>query len=102
MIYRLELVIDDRGVRCVPLRSLATALEGAISDEEELDGVASNALHLLLEAVEAAEEVPLPGLTPGRADRLGMPEGIPGLELAEPLRGSGLLSGDFPVHPGAV
>jgi hypothetical protein len=87
-----ELGIDELGRRVVPLASLHYVLEQALQVEP------APSLELLLEAVEAAEAVPLPGVTPLRADQLGMPRGIPGLELVEPVveEGFGL------VHPGAV
>lgn len=84
----IEIVLDGLGRRCVPLQALLYVLECA--SEEEGQGLGE-----LRAAVENALEVPLPGLTPERADA---ELGIPGLELAEPIpdEAFGL------IHPGAV
>jgi hypothetical protein len=83
----IEIELDPLGRRCVPLACLRYVLECA--REQEGAGLAD-----LLAAVENALEAPLPGLTPLRADQ---EQGIPGLELAEPVPDPvfGL------VHPGA-
>lgn len=88
MLPPLELFVDELGRRCLPLRSLAHVLEQACRQEPP------PGLHELLQAVLHAEEAPLPGLTPERADSLGT---IPGLELAEPVLDPELGL----VHPGA-
>jgi hypothetical protein len=99
VIYRLELVLDERGVRCIPLRSLASALEAAADEATGQDhSYEARAILLLLDAVLAAEEAPLPGLTPVRADAWRTAPAIPGMELAEPVADPEL----GPVHPGAV
>ena len=85
----LELFLDDAGRRCLPLASLRTVLEWQLSAAPEEASV-----ERLLEAVSAAEEVPLPGHTPARADQV--PDEIPGLELAEPVELDGHLVHEVP------
>src|SRR4051794_7682617 len=58
----LELVLDDSGRRCLPLSSLRHVLEWQLQAAPE-----EASLERLLEAVEVAEEAPLPGHTPARA-----------------------------------
>jgi len=78
----LELFLDESGRRCLPLSSLRHVLEWQLHVAPE-----EASLERLLEAVTEAEEAPLPGLTPQRADQV--PTDIPGLELAEPEERAG-------------
>ena len=84
----LELALDEQGRRLVPLQSLRHVLEWQLQVAPE-----EASLEKLLEAVGAAEEAPLPGVTPARAD-LAPPADIPGLSLAEPRPHAGSL-----LHP---
>jgi len=92
----LELGLDDLGRRVVPLQSLRYVLEESIAQHKAAGDVEYHSLELLLEAVVAAEDAPLPGHTPMR----GLPEGppIPGYDLAVPVADEKLGL----VHPGSV
>lgn len=74
-----ELVLLDDGRRAVPLASLAHVLEWQLQAAPD-----EGSLEALLTAVMAAGEGPLPGHTPERADRLGIPAAIPGLDMDTP------------------
>lgn len=88
----LELFLDGMGRRAVPLASLRAVLEWQLQADPE-----GASVEALLTAVSEAEEAPLPGHTPARADGLRtVPEGIPGLQLAQPVVGPG---GQL-LHPG--
>lgn len=83
----LQLFQDELGRRAVPLSSLRHVLEWQLQADPE-----GASLEALLEAVTHAEEAPLPGQTPERAE---LPRSdIPGLELVEPRRLAGHL-----LHP---
>lgn len=67
----LELVLLPDGRRAVPLRSLGYVLEWQLQARPD-----EASLELLLTAVHEAEEVPVPGVTPQRADSLRTPDAL--------------------------